>query len=94
MNMQTAITMTAAETALVDAYTAQIGELPGEGAVLSARDTPARRPEETGPADTPRRILALYGPARACCGAFRPSIRRRSPNGSIRWLRARRSLPC
>jgi len=37
--MQTAITMTAAETALVDAYTAQIGELPGEGAVLSARDT-------------------------------------------------------
>lgn len=39
MNMQTAITMTAAETALVDAYTAQIGELPGEGAVLSARDT-------------------------------------------------------
>jgi Fe-S cluster assembly protein SufD len=38
MNMQTAITMTAAETALVDAYTAQIGELPGEGAVLSARD--------------------------------------------------------
>jgi Fe-S cluster assembly protein SufD len=39
MNMQTAITMTAAETALVDGYTAQIGELPGEGAVLSARDT-------------------------------------------------------
>lgn len=39
MNMQTAITMTAAETALVDAYTAQIGELPGEGAVLSARDS-------------------------------------------------------
>ncbi len=39
MNMQTAITMTAAETVLVDAYTAQIGELPGEGAVLSARDT-------------------------------------------------------
>ncbi len=39
MNMQTAITMTAAETALVDAYTAAIGELPGEGAVLSARDT-------------------------------------------------------
>ena len=38
MNMQTAITMTAAETALVDAYTAMIGELPGEGAVLSARD--------------------------------------------------------
>ncbi|WP_426228337.1 Fe-S cluster assembly protein SufD [Pararhizobium sp. DWP3-4] len=39
MNMQTAITMTAAETSLVDAYTAQIGELPGEGAVLSARDS-------------------------------------------------------
>ncbi|MBP1856943.1 Fe-S cluster assembly protein SufD [Rhizobium herbae] len=39
MNMQTAITMTAAETALVDAYNAEIGELPGEGAVLSARDT-------------------------------------------------------
>ncbi|OBZ92438.1 ABC transporter ATP-binding protein [Pararhizobium polonicum] len=39
MNMQTAITMTAAETALVDAYTAEIGDLPGEGAVLSARDT-------------------------------------------------------
>lgn len=38
MNMQTAITMTAAETALVDAYTAAIGDLPGEGAVLSARD--------------------------------------------------------
>ena len=39
MNIQTAITMTAAETALVDAYTAQLGELPGDGAVLSARDT-------------------------------------------------------
>ncbi|KQS98241.1 MULTISPECIES: Fe-S cluster assembly protein SufD [unclassified Rhizobium] len=38
MNMQTAITMTAAETALVDAYTAAIGDLPGEGAVLPARD--------------------------------------------------------
>ncbi|MDQ0320442.1 Fe-S cluster assembly protein SufD [Pararhizobium capsulatum DSM 1112] len=39
MNIQTAITMTASETALVDAYTAQLGELPGDGAVLSARDT-------------------------------------------------------
>ncbi|WP_275782731.1 Fe-S cluster assembly protein SufD [Pararhizobium gei] len=38
MNMQTAITMTAAETALIAAYTAEIGDLPGEGAVLSARD--------------------------------------------------------
>ncbi|KQV34349.1 MULTISPECIES: Fe-S cluster assembly protein SufD [unclassified Rhizobium] len=38
MNIQTAITMTASETALVDAYTAQLGELPGDGAVLSARD--------------------------------------------------------
>ncbi len=39
MNIQTAITMTAAETALVDAYTNQLGDLPGDGAVLSARDT-------------------------------------------------------
>ncbi|MDK1489472.1 Fe-S cluster assembly protein SufD [Sinorhizobium sp. 7-81] len=39
MNMQQAIKMTAAETALVDAYTAQIGDLPGDGAVLSLRDT-------------------------------------------------------
>ncbi len=39
MNIQTAIKMTAAETALVDAYTAQIGDLIGDGAVLSARDT-------------------------------------------------------
>ncbi|WP_026614030.1 Fe-S cluster assembly protein SufD [Ensifer aridi] len=38
MNMQQAIKMTAAETALVDAYTAQIGDLPGDGAVLSLRD--------------------------------------------------------
>ncbi|HXV31038.1 MAG TPA: Fe-S cluster assembly protein SufD, partial [Sinorhizobium sp.] len=39
MNMQQAIKMTAAETALIDAYTAQIGDLPGDGAVLSLRDT-------------------------------------------------------
>lgn len=39
MNMQTPITMTAAETALVDAYNAHLGELPGEGAVLNGRDT-------------------------------------------------------
>jgi len=39
MNIQTAIKMTAAETALIDAYTAQIGDLIGDGAVLSARDT-------------------------------------------------------
>lgn len=39
MNMQQAIKMTAAETALVDAYTAQIGDLPGDGSVLSVRDT-------------------------------------------------------
>ncbi len=39
MNMQQAIKMTAAESALVDAYTAQIGDLPGDGAVLSLRDT-------------------------------------------------------
>ncbi|ASY63047.1 Iron-sulfur cluster assembly protein SufD [Sinorhizobium sojae CCBAU 05684] len=38
MNMQQAIKMTAAETALVDAYTAQLGDLPGDGAVLSLRD--------------------------------------------------------
>ncbi|WP_075289077.1 Fe-S cluster assembly protein SufD [Pararhizobium arenae] len=38
MNIQTAITMTTAETALVDAYTTQLGDLPGDGAVLSARD--------------------------------------------------------
>ncbi|OCP37597.1 Fe-S cluster assembly protein SufD [Ensifer sp. LC163] len=39
MNMQQAIKMTAAETALVDAYTTQIGDLPGDGSVLSVRDT-------------------------------------------------------
>ncbi|OLP60098.1 Fe-S cluster assembly protein SufD [Xaviernesmea oryzae] len=31
--------MTAAESALMDAYAAQLGDLPGDGAVLSARDT-------------------------------------------------------
>ncbi len=38
MTIQNPITMTAAETALVEAYGAMIGDLPGDGAVLSARD--------------------------------------------------------
>lgn len=38
MNMQADIKMTAAETALVDAYGSQLGDLPGDGAVLSMRD--------------------------------------------------------
>lgn len=38
MNMQADIKMTAAETALVDAYGSQLGDLPGDGAVLSVRD--------------------------------------------------------
>lgn len=38
MNMQTTPRLTAAETALVDAFSAQIGELPGNGAVIGTRD--------------------------------------------------------
>ncbi|OHV81173.1 Fe-S cluster assembly protein SufD [Rhizobium sp. LCM 4573] len=38
MNIQTTNRLTAAETALVEAYTAQVGELPGNGAVIGARD--------------------------------------------------------
>ncbi|MDO1583784.1 Fe-S cluster assembly protein SufD [Rhizobium oryzicola] len=38
MNMQTTSRLTAAESALIDAYTGQLGELPGNGAVISARD--------------------------------------------------------
>jgi len=39
MNMQTGRTLSAAETALCEAYDHAIGELPGDGAVLAARDT-------------------------------------------------------
>ncbi|MUZ57144.1 Fe-S cluster assembly protein SufD [Agrobacterium vitis] len=38
MNIQAANRSTAAEAALVEAYTAQLGDLPGDGAVLGARD--------------------------------------------------------
>src|SRR6478735_3260956 len=38
MNMQTTPRLTAAETALVQAYNDQLGELPGDGDVLAARD--------------------------------------------------------
>lgn len=38
MNMQTQSRQTAAESALIESYNAQIGELPGNGAVISARD--------------------------------------------------------
>ncbi len=38
MNMQTTSRLTAAETALVEAFGAQIGELPGNGAVIGTRD--------------------------------------------------------
>ena len=38
MNIQTTNRLTPAETALVEAYTAQVGELPGNGAVIGARD--------------------------------------------------------
>ncbi|WP_234185610.1 Fe-S cluster assembly protein SufD [Shinella sp. NM-101] len=39
MNMQTGKTLSVAETALCEAYDHAIGELPGDGAVLAARDT-------------------------------------------------------
>lgn len=38
MNMQTPNRQTVAETALIEAYNAQIGDLPGDGAVFAARD--------------------------------------------------------
>lgn len=38
MNMQTTNRLTAAESALVEAYTAKLGDLPGNGAVIAARD--------------------------------------------------------
>lgn len=39
MNIQAGIKLTAAEAALVDAYNEQLGDLPGDGATLLARDT-------------------------------------------------------
>lgn len=39
MNIQAGIKLTAAEDALVDAYNEQLGDLPGDGATLAARDT-------------------------------------------------------
>jgi len=39
MNMQTGTKLSVAETALCEAYDHAIGELPGDGAVLAARDT-------------------------------------------------------
>jgi Fe-S cluster assembly protein SufD len=38
MNMQTTNRLTAAETALIEAFAQQIGELPGDGAVIGTRD--------------------------------------------------------
>jgi Fe-S cluster assembly protein SufD len=38
MNMQTTSRQTAAESALIEAYNGQVGDLPGNGAVISARD--------------------------------------------------------
>ncbi|MBD9372521.1 Fe-S cluster assembly protein SufD [Rhizobium sp. ARZ01] len=38
MNIQAGIKLTAAEAALVDAYNDQLGDLPGDGATLAARD--------------------------------------------------------
>jgi Fe-S cluster assembly protein SufD len=38
MNIHTPIRLTPAETALVEAYTAQVGDLPGDGAVTGTRD--------------------------------------------------------
>lgn len=38
MNIQTINRLTPAETALVEAYTEQVGELPGDGAVIGSRD--------------------------------------------------------
>ncbi|QRM55605.1 Fe-S cluster assembly protein SufD [Sinorhizobium sp. BG8] len=38
MNMQAGIKLTAAEAALVEAYNEKIGDLPGDGAVIAARD--------------------------------------------------------
>ncbi|WP_421593722.1 Fe-S cluster assembly protein SufD [Shinella sp. M27] len=39
MNMQTGMKLSVAETALCEAYDHALGELPGDGAVLAARDT-------------------------------------------------------
>jgi Fe-S cluster assembly protein SufD len=38
MNMQTTTRLTAAETALIEAYNTQLGDLPGDGDVLAIRD--------------------------------------------------------
>ena len=38
MNIQATNRLTPAETALVDTYTAKFSELPGDGAVVAARD--------------------------------------------------------
>ena len=38
MNMQTTTRLTAAETALIEAYNTQLGELPGNGDVFALRD--------------------------------------------------------
>ncbi len=46
--IQPAIRLTAAETALVDAFSAQIGELPGNGAVIGTRDRLLDELKKTG----------------------------------------------
>ena len=86
--------MTAAETALVDAYTAQIGELPGDGAVTVGARHAACRPEE----DRVCRRVAIeswhYTDLRALLASV-PACRsdRIRANGSIRWLPVLRCSP-
>ncbi len=38
MNVQTTTRLTAAETALIEAYNNQLGDLPGDGEVFAVRD--------------------------------------------------------
>ncbi|MCO5729934.1 Fe-S cluster assembly protein SufD [Rhizobium sp. SSA_523] len=71
MNMQTHNRQTAAESALIEAFTQQVGDLPGNGAVISARDRlvedlksnglPSRRVEAWHYTDLKTLLRALPG---------------------------------
>jgi Fe-S cluster assembly protein SufD len=70
MNIQAALPLTPAETALIEAYAARIADLPGDGAVMARRDAaietlksglPTRRVEAWHYTDL-RRLMALPPP--------------------------------
>ncbi len=69
MNMQTTSRLTAAEAALIEAFNNQIGELPGDGAVIAIRD---RLLDDLKKGGLPtRRVEAWhYTDLKTCCRAI------------------------